>query len=71
VLELGLELCKEGIGRDNLRCHMLDGVLGLIDGSLQVLVVSGVHLERGWDHKKGLISDRYHGDHGKKGNIME
>jgi hypothetical protein len=24
----------------------------------------------GWDHKKGLISDRYHYDQGEKGNIM-
>jgi hypothetical protein len=47
VLELGLELCEVGIDRANLRCHMLDGFLGLIYGSLQVLVASGVHLERG------------------------
>jgi hypothetical protein len=47
VLELGLEFYKARIGRANLRCHMLDRVLGLIDGSLQVLVASGGHLERG------------------------
>jgi hypothetical protein len=45
------------------------------------LVVSGGHLERGsegkekkmggWDHKKGLRSDRYHNDQCIKGNIME
>jgi hypothetical protein len=58
----------------------ISDVLGLIDGSLQVLVVSGGHLERGsvgkekWvggTTKKGLISDRYHDDQGEKGNIME
>jgi hypothetical protein len=47
VLDLGLELCKAGIGRANITCHMLDGFLGLIDGILQVLVASGGHLERG------------------------
>ena len=47
MLDLGLKLCKVGIGRDNLSSHMLDGFLGLIDGSLQVLVASGGHLERG------------------------
>jgi hypothetical protein len=36
-----------GIGRANLRCHLLDGSLGLIDEILQVLVASGGHLERG------------------------
>jgi hypothetical protein len=46
VLDLGLELCKVGIGRANLSCHLLDGFLGLMDGSLQVLVASGGHLER-------------------------
>jgi hypothetical protein len=25
VLDLGLELCKEGIGRDNIICHLIDG----------------------------------------------
>ena len=46
--------------------------MGLIDGSLEVLVASGGHLERGsvgeekiWmggTTKKGLRSDRYHND---------
>jgi hypothetical protein len=40
VLDLGLELFKARIGRGNLRCHV-------IDGSFQVLVASGGHLERG------------------------
>jgi hypothetical protein len=31
VLDLGLELCKEGICRANIRWHMLDGVLVFID----------------------------------------
>jgi hypothetical protein len=47
VMDLGLELCKVGIGRANLICHLLDGFLVLIDGSLQVLVASVGHLERG------------------------
>jgi hypothetical protein len=46
-LDLGLELCKVGIGRDNLIYHILYGFLVLIDGSLQVLLASGGHLERG------------------------
>jgi hypothetical protein len=51
---------------------MFDGDMGLIDGSLEVLVVSGGHLERGgvgeekiWvggTTKKGRRSDRYHDD---------
>jgi hypothetical protein len=36
-----------GIGRANLKCHMFDEGMGLIDGSLDFLVTSGVHLERG------------------------
>jgi hypothetical protein len=40
VLDLGLKFCKDGIGRGNLRCHV-------IDGSMHVLVVSAGHLERG------------------------
>jgi hypothetical protein len=40
VLDLGLKFYKVGINRANLRCH-------LIDGSLQVFVASGGHLERG------------------------
>ena len=47
LLELGLKLCKGIIGSANLICHMLDGVLGLIDGSLHALVASGGNLERG------------------------
>jgi hypothetical protein len=47
VLDLGLELCKVGIGRANLKCHVLDGFLGLIDGILQVLVAINGNLERG------------------------
>jgi len=46
-MELGLELCKVGIGRANLICHLLDGFLVLIDGSWQVLVASVGHFERG------------------------
>ena len=34
MLDLGLELCKVGIGRANIICHLLDGFLGLIDGIL-------------------------------------
>jgi len=47
VLDLRLELWKEGIGRPNTIFHMLDGLLGFINGILQVLVASGNHLERG------------------------
>jgi hypothetical protein len=60
---------------------MFDGYMGLIDGSLEFLVASGGHLERGsagkekkWvggPKKKGLRSDRYHDDQCMKGNIME
>jgi hypothetical protein len=59
---------------------MFDEDMGLIDGSLEFLVLSGVHLERGsagkkngWvgPQKKGLRSDRYHDDQCVKGNIME
>jgi hypothetical protein len=62
---------------------MLDvrGDMGLIDGSLVVLITSGGHLERGRDGeekkwvvgttKKGERSDRYHDDKLFKGNIME
>jgi len=61
---------------------MFDGYMGLIDGSLELLVASGGDLERGsankekkmdgWDHKKIIIkSDRYHDDQCVKGNIME
>jgi hypothetical protein len=36
-----------GIGGIHLRCEMFDGDMGLIDGSLEILVASGGHLERG------------------------
>jgi hypothetical protein len=55
VLDLGLKLCKVGIGRANLRCHMLDGFLGLIDGSLQVFLASGGHLKRGSASKEKWV----------------
>jgi hypothetical protein len=47
VLDLGIKLCKVGMGRENLICHMLDGFMGLIYGSLQDLVASGGHLDMG------------------------
>jgi hypothetical protein len=47
VLDLGLELRKMGIGRANIKLPNLDGVMGFIVGSLQVLVASGGHWERG------------------------
>jgi hypothetical protein len=59
---------------------MFDGDMGLIDESLEFLVVSGGHLERGsvgkekngWvgPQKKIPRSDRYHDDQCWKGNIM-
>jgi hypothetical protein len=45
LLDLGLEFCNAGIGRSNIKSHLLEGLLGLSDGSLQVLVVSGGHLD--------------------------
>jgi hypothetical protein len=36
-----------GIVRANIRCHMFDGGMGLIDGCLEFLGVSSGHLERG------------------------
>jgi hypothetical protein len=60
--EVGFQVVSTGIGRIQLRCEMFDGDMGLIDESLEVLVVSGGHLESGssgkeknlgvWDHKK-------------------
>jgi hypothetical protein len=35
------------MGRIHMRCEMFDGDMGLIDGSLEFLVASGGHLERG------------------------
>ena len=59
---------------------MFDGDMDLIEGNLEFLVTSHGHLERGsvgkekqmggWDHIKGLISDRYHYDQGEKRIIM-
>jgi hypothetical protein len=80
LLELGLEFCNAGIGRSNIRSHFLEGFISLSDGSLHILVASGGHLDMRGDckgkwvggtiEKEGLISDRYHDDHGEKRNIM-
>jgi hypothetical protein len=44
-----------GIGRRNVRIHLVDGFLGLTDGILQVLVVSRGHLDmRGACKGKGV-----------------
>jgi hypothetical protein len=79
--EVGFQGVNAGIGVIHLRCEMFDGDMGLIDESLEILVASGGHLEKGsagkekkmggWDHKKkGIRSDRYHDDQCLKGNIM-
>ena len=60
--EVGFQGVNARIGGIHLRCEMFDGYMGLIDGSLEILVASGAHLERrsvdkekkmgGWDHTK-------------------
>jgi len=49
LLELGLEFFNVGIGRANIKCHLLEGLLGLIGGSLQDLVTSVGHWDMGSD----------------------
>ena len=45
--EVGFQVVNARIGGIHLRCEMFDGDMGLIDKSLEILVASGSHLERG------------------------
>ena len=45
--EVGFQGVNAGIDGIQLRCEMFDGDMGLIDEILEILVVSGGHLERG------------------------
>jgi hypothetical protein len=55
LLDLGLEFFNAVIGRANIKCHLLEGLLGVIDGSLQVLVASVGHLDMGSVGKGKLV----------------
>jgi hypothetical protein len=48
LLDLGLKFDNAEIGGTNLISYVLKGLLGMSDGSLQVLVVSVGHLDEGF-----------------------